>query len=76
VFVLLNYGYKAYVALKKFGVENEWALVLFALTVFWLVRGFTDSVYRDHMLEMQGFMLSFALVASNGFNRLRSAPTP
>ena len=26
-----------------------------------MVRGLTDSVLRDHMLEMQGFVLSFAL---------------
>lgn len=38
---------------------NEWAIILVALALFWIIRGFTDSVFRDHMLEMQGFVLSF-----------------
>lgn len=42
---------------------NEWALVLVALSAFWILRGFTDSVFRDHMLEMQGFVLAYAAVA-------------
>jgi energy-coupling factor transporter transmembrane protein EcfT len=42
---------------------NEWAIVLVALSAFWILRGFTDSVFRDHMLEMQGFVLAFAFVA-------------
>lgn len=41
---------------------DPWAHVLFAASVFWIVRGFTDSVFRDHMLEMQGFVLAFAFV--------------
>lgn len=41
----------------------EWKLVLMAASVFWIVRGVADSVFRDHMLEMQGFVLAFALVA-------------
>jgi O-antigen ligase len=41
---------------------DEWALVLVALSGFWILRGFTDSIFRDHMLEMQGFVLSYALV--------------
>jgi hypothetical protein len=42
---------------------NEWSLVLVALSIFWLCRGFTDSVYRDHMFEMQGFVLAYAFSA-------------
>jgi hypothetical protein len=42
---------------------NEWALVLMALSLFWMLRAFTDSVFRDHMFEMQGFVLSYALTA-------------
>lgn len=47
---------------------NEWGLVLIALSLFWIIRGLTDSVFRDHMLEMQGFVLTFALVALQGQN--------
>lgn len=48
--------------------HNEWALVLMALSAFWILRGFTDSVFRDHMMEMQGFVLAFAGVASRSKN--------
>ena len=42
---------------------NECELVLVALSAFWILRGFTDSVFRDHMLEMQGFVLAYAAMA-------------
>ena len=51
-------------ALNLESSQKEWALVLVALSAFWIIRGFTDSVFRDHMLEMQGFILGFASVAS------------
>jgi len=44
---------------------NEWAIVLVVLSIFWILRGFTDSIFRDHMLEMQGFLLAYASVALN-----------
>ncbi|WP_114969467.1 O-antigen ligase family protein [Rhodoferax ferrireducens] len=44
---------------------NEWAIVLVALSTFWILRGFTDSIFRDHMMEMQGFLLAYASVALN-----------
>jgi O-antigen ligase len=49
--------------LRSERTANVWALVLAALSVFWIFRGFTDSVFRDHMLEMQGFVLAYASVA-------------
>jgi O-antigen ligase len=64
MWVLLSFLRSGYAALKRDGLANPWALVLLSLSVFWIVRGFTDSVFRDHMFEMQGFMLSFALIAS------------
>ena len=39
---------------------DEWAIVLVALASFWIFRGSIDSVFKDHMLEMQGFVLSYA----------------
>jgi O-antigen ligase len=65
--VLLHFGRRGYVLIKRDGCRNQWALVLMVLSAFWIVRGFTDSVFRDHMLEMQGFVLAFALVASQNF---------
>jgi O-antigen ligase len=43
--------------------QNQWVVVLIALSIFWIFRGFTDSVFRDHMLEMQGFVLAYAAMA-------------
>lgn len=40
-----------------------WALVLTSSVAFWVLRGLTDSVYRDHMLEMQGLILAYAYTA-------------
>lgn len=42
---------------------NPWALVLVATPLFWLLRGVVDSCYRDHMLEMQGFLMAYAAVS-------------
>lgn len=42
---------------------NPWALILVATPVFWALRGLIDSSFRDHMLEMQGFILTYAAVA-------------
>ena len=48
--------------IRKSNILNEWAFVLVSLAGFWIIRGFSDSVFRDHMLEMQGFILSYATV--------------
>lgn len=63
LFVLLNFFRQGYLYLRDENGLSEWALVLVVLSTFWMVRGFTDSVLRDHMLEMQGFVLSFALIS-------------
>lgn len=42
---------------------NPWALILVATPAFWALRGLIDSCFRDHMLEMQGFLLAYAAVA-------------
>lgn len=42
---------------------STWAIVLFSMSIFWTLRAFTDSVYRDHMFEMQGFVLTYAYIS-------------
>lgn len=61
--VLIRFLQLGLTGLKKGAVANEWALVLVAVSLFWIVRGFADSVYRDHQLEMQGFVLAYAAVS-------------
>jgi len=57
---------------------DPWALVLVATPVFWLLRGVVDSCYRDHMLEMQGFVMAHAAVSlwKNGHPAGKTAPKP
>jgi hypothetical protein len=36
-----------------------WAAALFLVSVFWFVRGFSDSLYREHYLQMQALVLGY-----------------
>jgi hypothetical protein len=54
-FFIIGYNH-----LRRSAYLNEWAIVLVAMASFWILRGTTDSVFKDHMLEMQGFVLSYA----------------
>lgn len=40
-------------------ITAPWALPLFLLAVFWILRGFADSVYREHFLQMQAVLLAY-----------------
>lgn len=68
--VLLFFIKQGFAHLQHGGGVNGWGLVLVALSGFWILRGFTDSVFRDHMLEMQGFVLAYASIAVKGQTRI------
>ncbi len=40
-----------------------WGVVLVSTSIFWALRAAVDSCFRDHMLEMQGFLLAYAATA-------------
>lgn len=61
--LLLHFLWQGWTQRRRGGVLNPWALVLVTASLFWILRGLLDSVYRDHMLEMQGFLLAYAAVA-------------
>jgi hypothetical protein len=61
--VLLYFFSQGYSYLRREKDLNAWALTLVSLSAFWILRGFTDSVFRDHMFEMQGFVLAYASLA-------------
>jgi hypothetical protein len=61
--VLLHYGTQGFKRLRSEPELNTWAVILVALSLFWMLRAMADSVFRDHMFEMQGFVLSYALMA-------------
>lgn len=39
--------------------QRPWAFALFLLGTFWILRGFADSVYREHYLQMQALLLGY-----------------
>lgn len=41
------------------GEWSGWALGLLMLCAFWISRGFFDSVYREHYLQMQAALIGF-----------------
>jgi hypothetical protein len=43
----------------RYPAEGPWALALFLLSIFWILRGFADSVYREHLLQMQAVLLGY-----------------
>ena len=45
-------------AMLKSGA-SQWAFALFLVTAFWICRGFADSIYREHNLEMQFVVISY-----------------
>lgn len=40
-------------------VARPWAIALFLISAFWILRGFADEVYREHYLQMQALMLAY-----------------
>jgi O-antigen ligase len=38
---------------------RPWAVGLLLVAAFWILRGFADSVYREHYLQMQAFVLAY-----------------
>lgn len=75
LWVFMQYIRTGYKALHESAQVNEWAIVLVTLSIFWVIRAFTDSVFRDHMFEMQGFVLSYAYFALRATNRATQAKT-
>lgn len=43
----------------RFRDARPWAVGLMSVAVFWILRGFADSVYREHFLQMQAFVLAY-----------------
>ena len=74
--VLINFSKIGFKNMRNSDDElNVWGVVLFSLSLFWIVRAFFDSVFRDNMFEMQGFVLANAftiLLQSKKVNQLNS----
>lgn len=57
-FLLLYLAWTGWRALDR-EQSRPWALALLLLAVFWFLRGFADSVYREHNLQMQAVLLGY-----------------
>jgi hypothetical protein len=58
--LLISYLRIGFMNLLKNKSQKIWSILLISTVVFWIARGFFDSVFRDYMLQMQGFLISFA----------------
>jgi hypothetical protein len=56
--VLLNYGLIGWRMLGS-ASQGGWAFALLLVSAFWFFRGFADSVYREHYLQMQLLLLAY-----------------
>jgi hypothetical protein len=66
--LLLLLSYTKYaVSFRKEGGESIYpeAVMLSSFAMIWILRAFFDDVHKDHMLQMQGFimMLLFGYLA-------------
>lgn len=54
-------SYFALAGARGLGQEEgrSWALALFLLSIFWILRDFTDAVYQEHYLQMQTLLLGY-----------------
>jgi hypothetical protein len=54
-------GYFVLLGWKNIGNRNQWpwAMALFLISIFWVLRGFADAVYQDHYLQMQAFYILY-----------------
>ena len=58
-----------FVQLVRIGVANldhpqarPWAMSLMLVASFWALRGFADSVYREHFIEMQAAVMAYIVL--------------
>jgi hypothetical protein len=56
---MLIYFLKKAASMHYSQIHGPISTVLFLLAGFWLVRGFFDSLYREHYLEMQAMLLIY-----------------
>ena len=54
-------GYLLLFAWKGMGNQDAWpwAMALFLISAFWVLRGLADAVYQEHYLQMQALLLGY-----------------
>ena len=57
-FLMGFFFYRGFVGMRS-GVDRQWAMALVLVSCFWILRGFADSVYREHYLQMQFMLLMY-----------------
>lgn len=52
---------------------RPWAVALLLVAAFWILRGFADSVYREHYLQMQAFVLAYLYLNVRANSRIKKS---
>lgn len=52
---------------------RPWAVGLLLVAAFWLLRGFADSVYREHFLQIQAFVLAYLYLSVRANSRIKKS---
>jgi O-antigen ligase len=71
--VMLVFLRKGWQSLKEPEIRH-WSFALFLVTAFWMVRGFADSIYREHNLEMQFLVISYVYARMVCYPVIRQTP--
>lgn len=58
--LMVFFVYRGITGMKS-EAHRQWAMALVLISVFWILRGFADSVYREHYLQMQLLLLMYLL---------------
>jgi hypothetical protein len=56
--LMLFFLYRGIIGMKS-ETNRPWAMALVLVSSFWILRGFVDSVYREHYLQMQFMLLMY-----------------
>lgn len=56
--LLLDFVWKGWTSMSLFE-QRASGFALMLLAMFWFIRGFADSLYREHYLQMQAMLMSY-----------------
>ena len=57
-FLMVFFLYSGIIGMRS-DANRHWAMAMLLISTFWILRGFADSVYREHYLQMQFMLLMY-----------------
>lgn len=65
LFLLMLFNFLRYSLTSIVKIDNNpCARLVGVLAAFWIIRGFFDSLYREHYLQMQGLVISYLYISA------------